>query len=96
MRDSRLTRGKAGDVLQSMPGIGPSLARDLRDLGVSCVGEMAKRSPEKLYQKLCRLRKGMQDPCVLYAFRCAKYYAERKRHRPELLLWWNWKGRVSP
>lgn len=79
--------------VQTMPGIGTSLAGDLRDLGISKVGDMAGKSPEALYQRLCRLRKRMQDPCVLYAFRCAKYYAERKRHRPELLLWWNWKGR---
>lgn len=83
----------AGNDLQDMPGIGPSLARDLRDLGIRRVGDMIGKSPEALYQKLCRLRKRMQDPCVLYSFRCAKYYAERKRHRPELLLWWNWKGR---
>lgn len=93
---SKEVNGKAGDVLQSMPGIGPSLARDLRDLGVRSVGDMAKRRPEELYQRLCRLRKRMQDTCVLYAFRCAKYYARNKRHHPKLLLWWNWKGRASP
>lgn len=86
-------KGRAGNDLQSMPGIGPSLARDLRDLGIRSVADMARQSPEELYRKLCRLRKSIQDPCVLYAFRCAKYYACRKRHRPELLLWWNWKGK---
>ncbi len=32
------------------------------------------------------------DPCVLYAFRCATYYARGGRE-PELLKWWNWKNR---
>lgn len=87
------TRERGGDDLQTMPGIGPSLAQDLRDLGVRSISDMARQSPKELYQKLCRLRKCLQDPCVLYAFRCAKYYASRKRHDPELLFWWNWKGR---
>ena len=90
------TKGKAGNALQDMPGIGPSLARDLRDLGVRSVRDMARQSPEELYRKLCRLRKRLQDPCVLYAFRCAKYYACTEKHNPKLLIWWNWKGRASP
>ncbi len=84
------------DGLQAMPGIGPSLARDLRDLGVRSVADMARQRPEELYRKLCRLRKRMQDPCVLYAFRCARYYAVARRPDPRLLKWWNWKGRASP
>jgi hypothetical protein len=35
-----------------------------------------------------------QDPCVLYAFRCAVYYARTPRPRTELLKWWNWKDRA--
>jgi nucleotidyltransferase/DNA polymerase involved in DNA repair len=95
-RKLRARTGQIKDVLQTMPGIGPSLAEDLRDLGVQSLGDMARQSPEELYQRLCRLRRRMQDPCVLYAFRCARYYASRKRHDPKLLLWWNWKGRPSP
>ena len=34
-----------------------------------------------------------QDRCVLYAFRCAVYYASHTTHDPNLLKWWNWKDR---
>lgn len=81
------------DELQRIPGIGPSLARDLRRLGFNRVRDLAAADPEAMYQRLCRLTRSRQDPCVLYAFRCAVYYASRKRHRPELLAWWNWKDR---
>ena len=81
------------DELLTLPGIGPSLARDLRDLGVRRVADLERRDPERLYARLNGLRGRRQDPCVLYAFRCAAYYARTTRPRPELLKWWNWKDR---
>jgi hypothetical protein len=82
------------DPLQVIPGIGPSLAADLRLLGYRAVSDLKDADPEVMYQRLCRLTGERQDPCVLYVFRCAVYYASRTRHRPELLKWWNWKGRT--
>jgi len=82
------------DPLQVIPGIGPSLAADLRLLGYRAVSDLKDANPEAMYQRLCRLTGERQDPCVLYVFRCAVYYASRTRHRPELLKWWNWKGRT--
>ncbi|RPJ83964.1 MAG: pathogenicity locus [Acidobacteria bacterium] len=81
------------DELQSLPGIGPSLARDLRDLGVKRVADLGRRDPERLYVRLNQLRGQRQDPCVRYAFRCAAYAARTPRPRPHLLKWWNWKDR---
>jgi len=85
-------RRKPADQLQSIPGIGPSLAIDLRDLGIRRVADLKRRNPERLYARLNRMR-GHQDPCVLYAFRCAVYFARTERPRAELLKWWNWKDR---
>lgn len=76
--------------LTTIPGIGPSLARDLRALGVRQVRDLAGREPGRLYHRLNRLRGVRQDRCVLYAFRCAVYFASRRRHDPALLKWWNW------
>jgi hypothetical protein len=81
------------DDLQRIPGIGPSLAADLRRLGYRRVTALRRADPEAMYRRLCRLTGTRQDPCVLYAFRCAVYFASRSRHRPELLQWWNWKDR---
>ena len=79
--------------LETIPGIGPSLARDLSDLGIKAVVQLDGADPEELYHRLCRMRGRHLDPCVLYAFRCAVYYASRDEHEPELLKWWNWKNR---
>jgi len=80
------------DELQAIPGIGPSLAENLRSLGVKRVADLKGRDPQRLYDKLNQLTGVRQDPCVLYTFRCAVYYASHKRHDPEKLKWWNWKG----
>ena len=87
-------RASRRDELQTLPGIGPSLAADLRALGVRRVADLKRRDPERLYSRLNRLRGTRQDPCVLYAFRCAAYAARTPRPRPELLKWWNWKDRA--
>ena len=84
------------DELQTLPGIGPSLAGDLRALGVRRVADLKRRDPERLYAQLNRLRGQRQDPCVLYAFRCPAYEARTTRPRPALLKWWNWKDRALP
>jgi hypothetical protein len=87
-------RKRTTDELQTIPGIGPSLAQDLHDLGIRRVVDLERRDPERLYARLGRLRGMRQDPCVLYAFRCAVYYARTPRPRTELLKWWNWKDRA--
>jgi hypothetical protein len=77
--------------LQRIPGVGPSLAQDLLDLGYQQVSELRDANPERMYDELCALRDQYIDRCVLYVFRCAVYYASHAEHQPELLKWWNWK-----
>ncbi|MBN2364334.1 pathogenicity locus [candidate division WOR-3 bacterium] len=79
--------------LKKIPGIGPSMAEDLYDLGMRKVSDLKKKDPELLYKKLCILRGIRIDRCVLYAFRCAVYFASEHEHKPELLKWWNWKDK---
>jgi hypothetical protein len=78
------------DELQAIPGIGKSLAVDLRDLGYKRVADLKGEDPQKMYDRLIKLRGAHQDRCVLYVFRCAVYYASRAKHDPEKLKWWNW------
>jgi len=78
------------DALESIPGVGPSMARDLRDLEVFEVDDLSNRDPQEMYEALCDLRGTKIDRCVLYVFRCAVYFAENSRHDPERLKWWNW------
>ena len=78
------------DALESIPGIGSSMADDLRSLGLDKVSDLIGKDPAVLYNTF-ETRAGMHiDRCVLYAYRCAVYYAEGGRE-PEKLKWWNWK-----
>ncbi len=79
--------------LRTIPGIGPSLALDLLDLGIRRVTDLRTRDPEELYARLCKLRGVHQDRCVLYTFRCAVYFATEPKPKADLLQWWNWQDR---
>lgn len=84
--------------LKTIPGVGPSIERDLVALGVGRVADLQGQDPDRLYDELCELRGGRIDPCVKYVFRCAVYFASHDVHDPSLLQWWNWKegpGRTS-
>jgi len=78
------------DELQVIPGVGPSISQDLRELGYDSVTSLADQDPEVMYSRLCDMH-GYQDRCVLYVFRCAVYFASNETHDRELLKWWNWK-----
>lgn len=79
--------------LQEIPGVGPSIEKDLLDLGITRVNDLKSRDPETLYNDLMALRKEYIDRCVLYVFRCAVYFAENDKYDPKLLKWWNWKDK---
>jgi hypothetical protein len=79
--------------LQSIPGVGPEIAKDLRALGIRRITDLKRRDPERMYTRINQLRGIRQDPCLLYVFRCAAYYARTSRPKPALLKWWAWKGR---
>jgi nucleotidyltransferase/DNA polymerase involved in DNA repair len=77
--------------LQTIPGVGPSIARDLYDIGIRRVADLHGADPKALYDRSNAHVGAVQDRCLLYTFRCAVYYATQTRHQPDKLLWWNWK-----
>ena len=83
------------DALQIIPGVGKSISKDLRNIGINSVVNLKGKSPEKLYDKSNKFVGVIQDRCLLYVFRCAVYYAEHTRHDPEKLKWWNWKDKKN-
>jgi hypothetical protein len=85
------TPSKPATDLTQIPGVGPSIAKDLENLGITTVKSLKGRDPQELYDRLQQLRGQHQDRCVLYVFRCAVYYAENDKPDLELLKWWNWK-----
>lgn len=93
-------RGLLNPVLksfQTIPGVGPSIAKDLWDMGYRDISELRAEDPETMYSELCELRGTHIDRCILYVFRCAVYYVSESNPDPVLLKWWNWKdvGRTA-
>ena len=88
--------GHRNDKLEGIPGIGPSLANDLRGLGVHRTSDLQGQDAESLYTRLCDSTGTQVDRCVLYAFRCAVYFASHSEHQPNLLKWWNWTDERMP
>lgn len=85
------TRSAALRDLRRIPGVGPYMADDMYSLGVGSVDALRERDPQQLYDELCDRAGGPVDRCVLYVFRCARYFATTPQPDPELLKWWRWK-----
>ena len=77
--------------LREIPRVGEKIERLLNDVGVYSIEDMRKGDPEELYHYLCDIKASPVDRCVLYVFRCAKYFVSNKNHDLERLKWWNWK-----
>ena len=54
--------------LEALPNIGPSLAQDLRLLGIEHPAQLAMQDAWSLYESLCSATGVRQDPCVLDTF----------------------------
>lgn len=81
--------------LMTIPGIGPSIARDLYHIGIFKVEDLKGKDPEVLFRQSNNLAGSVQDRCLLYTFRCAVYFAEtpKELQDKEKLKWWNWKDK---
>jgi hypothetical protein len=76
--------------LEDLVSVGPAIARDLELLGVRSVVQLARRNPEKLYEKLCQVTGQAQDICCLDVFRAAVAQARNPRLPLEQAQWWYW------
>ena len=80
--------------LQTIPGVGPKLAKEFSNIGIKKISDLKDKKPEELYFKICA-KKGCQvDRCVLYVCRSSVYFAKHKKHDPEKFKWWNWKDKA--
>lgn len=79
--------------LETIPGVGKSIAKDLHQIGIRKVSDLKNKNPKKLYEQSNRAKGFTQDPCLLYTFRCAVYFASTHNPQQKLLKWWNWKDK---
>jgi Pathogenicity locus len=70
--------------LEQLPNIGPSIAADLRLIGVQQPAELREADAFQLYQRLCRVTGKRHDPCVLDTFMAAVDFMRGAEPRP----WW--------
>jgi ribosomal protein S13 len=84
----------AFEELQTIPGIGKSIARDLVNIGITKVTDLKNKNPERIYEKINEFYAVKQDICLLYVMRCAVYYASTNNHQKAKLNWWYWKNKV--
>src|SRR5262249_59059740 len=70
--------------LEQLPNVGPSIAADLRRIGVSTPQELHGRDPYALFEELCRVTKQRHDPCLLDTFIAAVRFMGGEPARP----WW--------
>jgi hypothetical protein len=72
--------------LEQLPNIGPSIAADLRLLGIQQPADLLGRQALELYQALCAKTGKRQDPCVLDTFMAATAFMAGAEPRP----WWDY------
>ena len=82
---ARTTR-QLGDLIS----IGPAMVRDFELLGIRSVAQLARKNPERLYERLGRVAGQHQDICVLDAFCAAVAQARNPRLPTEQCQWWYW------
>ena len=70
--------------LEQLPNVGPSLAADLRLIGVRTPRELKGRDAFVLYQQLAAATGTRQDPCVLDTFMAAVDFMNGAAAAP----WW--------
>lgn len=73
-------------ALEEIPNIGPSIATDLRTLGIRRPVQLIGRDPYRLFARLNRLTGVRHDPCVADAFIAAVRFMEGAPARP----WWHY------
>jgi hypothetical protein len=54
--------------LQQIPNVGPSIAANLRLIGITVPQDLVGRDPYRLYDELCRTTGTRHDPCVIDVF----------------------------
>jgi hypothetical protein len=86
LKAPKARRAEECEALEQLPNIGPSLAADLRLLGIRHPKELANRDPFVLYQSLCAKTGQRQDPCVLDTFMAATDFMRGAAPAP----WWTY------
>lgn len=73
-------------LLEQLPNVGPSLAADLRLIGIEAPAALRSADGFQLYQRLCQLTGRRHDPCVLDTFLAVTDFMRGAAPAP----WWRY------
>ncbi|MCC7175016.1 MAG: hypothetical protein IT159_07450 [Bryobacterales bacterium] len=76
--------------LRDLEGVGPAALADFERLGVRNTGQLARQDPQRLYDRLCRVKGMRLDPCCLDMFTCAVAQARDPELPAGRRKWWYW------
>ena len=82
---AKVPTASAARRLEDIPNIGPSIAADLRGLGLHTPGDVRGMDPLAAYQRLRTPAGKLHDPCVLDVFLAASDFMNGGSAQP----WWN-------
>lgn len=83
---AKATRAADARKLQDIPNIGPSMADDLRALGIDVPAKLIGQDPYAMYERMMAVSGSYQDPCVCDTFIAAVRFMEGAPPRP----WWHY------
>ena len=72
--------------LEDIPNVGPAIATNLRQLGITTPSELLGRDPYAMFDDLCRITGQRHDPCLLDTFIAAVRYMAGEPKKP----WWKY------
>jgi hypothetical protein len=72
--------------LEKIPNVGPAIAADLRQLGITTPTELPGCDPYAMYDDLCRITGQRHDPCLLDTFIATVRFMEGEPKNP----WWKY------
>jgi hypothetical protein len=81
---------QADRQLKDLTSVGPAFLADFELLGVSSVADLRRRSPRRMYDELCRLKRQRLDPCCLDVLVAAVAQANDPNLPIEQRQWWYW------
>ena len=82
----KATSAAEARTLEAIPNVGPSIAADLREIGVARPRQLIGRDPYDLYARSNARRGMIQDPCLADCFIAAVRFMEGAPARP----WWDY------
>jgi nucleotidyltransferase/DNA polymerase involved in DNA repair len=76
--------------LGDLVSVGPAMLRDFDLMGIRSVAQLARRNPEKLYERLCAKLGQPVDICCLDVFSATVAQARNPRLAAARCNWWYW------